>query len=335
MTTDLKYELAMAECDSLRRQLKDAYSKCTAIYEALSILDEHSTKERTLLEKLILDLKQTIKVELEKNMNLYVEKLQIEQKEKYFKRELHDKTQDLNTMMLKYRRLYINKQQEKYIQDNLIIQDDSTSLFIHSQLHSVIASQRATIESLRDSLIRTHVPRNEYDALASELEDSQNNATDLQNQLDISVAHSNDLQNQLDLANTVVNQLQTELDDARAKLTSTYEVLNAACSKIDCERAEFEKSLQHIRRTTVDEIRKNSELYAKTLAMEQTYVAQRQALDTKTNELKQLEKRLSKQEEHATNKINKLAVKLEQEKFISREIVQTGPNNLVKSKNKK
>ncbi|CAF3326992.1 unnamed protein product [Rotaria socialis] len=122
MTTDLKYELAMAECDSLRRQLKDAYSKCTAIYEALSILDEHSTKERTLLEKLILDLKQTIKVELEKNMNLYVEKLQIEQKEKYFKRELHDKTQDLNTMMLKYRRLYINKQQEKYIQDNLIIQ---------------------------------------------------------------------------------------------------------------------------------------------------------------------------------------------------------------------
>jgi len=30
--------------------------------------------------------------------------------------------------------------------------------------------------------------------------------------------------------------------------------------------------------------------------MEQTYVAQRKALDTKTNELKQLEKRLTKQE---------------------------------------
>ncbi|CAF4824358.1 unnamed protein product, partial [Rotaria magnacalcarata] len=43
MTADLKYELAMAECNSLRRQLKDAYSKCTAIYEALSIVDEHST----------------------------------------------------------------------------------------------------------------------------------------------------------------------------------------------------------------------------------------------------------------------------------------------------
>lgn len=57
--------------------------------------------------------------------------------------------------------------------------------------------------------------------------------------------------------------------------------------------------------------------------MEQTYVAQRQALDTKTNELKDLGKRLTKQEEHATNKINKLAVKLEQEKFISREILQT------------
>ncbi|CAF4710022.1 unnamed protein product, partial [Rotaria magnacalcarata] len=47
------------------------------------------------------------------------------------------------------------------------IKDDSTSLFIHSQLHSVIASQRVTIESLRDSLIRAHVPRNEYDALVS------------------------------------------------------------------------------------------------------------------------------------------------------------------------
>ena len=79
----------------------------------------------------------------------------------------------------------------------------------------------------------------------------------------------------------------------------------------------FEKSLKSIHRTTVDEIRKNSELYAKTLAMEQTYVAQRETLKAKNNELKQLEKRLTKQEERATSKINKLAVKLEQEKFIS------------------
>jgi len=153
--------------------------------------------------------------------------------------------------------------------------------------------------------------------------------------LDISLAHSSDLQNQLDAANILSSQLQAELDDVHAKLTSTYAVLDEACSKIDFERAEFEKSLKKIRRTTVDEIRKNSELYAKSLAMEQTYVAQRQALDTKTNELKQLEKRLTKQEEHATNKINKLAVKLEQEKFISREILQIETNYLIKSKNKK
>ncbi len=139
----------------------------------------------------------------------------------------------------------------------------------------------------------------------------------------------------MDAANTLNTELQAELDDVHAKLTSTYSVLDEACAKIDSERAEFEKSLKTIRRTTVDEIRKNSELYARTLAMEQTYVTQRQALDTKTTELKQLEKRLNKQEERATNKINKLAVKLEQEKFICREILQTGPNNLIKSKTKK
>jgi hypothetical protein len=179
------------------------------------------------------------------------------------------------------------------------------------------------------------VPRTDYDELVSRLEESQIHASDLQNQLDISLAHSADLQNQLDATNTHSIQLQAELDDVHAKLTSTYAVLDEACSKIDFERAEFEKSLKHIRRTTVDEIRKNSELYAKTLAMEQTYVAQGQALHTKTNELKQLEKRLTKQEECATNKINKLAVKLEQEKFISREIIQTGSNSLIKSKTKK
>jgi chromosome segregation ATPase len=209
-------------------------------------------------------------------------------------------------------------------------QDDSTSSFIQSQLHSVIASQRATIESLRDSIARAHVPRTDYDELLSRFEETQIHSADLQNQLDTSLAHSNELQDQLDAANKLSTQLQTELDNIHSKLTSTYTVLDEACAKIDLERSEFEKSLKHIRRTTNDEIRKNSELYAKTLAMEHTYVAQRQALDTRTNELKQLEKRLTKQEEHATNKINKLAVKLEQEKFISREIIQTGTNNLIK-----
>ncbi|CAF0925142.1 unnamed protein product [Adineta ricciae] len=209
------------------------------------------------------------------------------------------------------------------------IKDESTASFIQSQLHSVIASQRATIEALRDSIARTYVPRSEYEELLARYDQCQTHSCELQDQLQTSVAHSNDLQSQLDAANHLTSQLQIELDDVHAKLTSTYTVLEAACSKIDIERAEFEKSLKHIRQTTADEIRKNSEMYAKTLVMEQTYVAQRQALDTKTNELKQLEKRLSKQEECATNKINKLAVKLEQEKFICREILQP------KSKTKK
>jgi hypothetical protein len=117
MSTDVKYELAVAEC----QQLKDAYNKCSAIYEALSILDEHSTNERIILEKLISDLKQTIRNELEKNWELSIEKLQIEQKEKYLTQELYDKTQHLKKTMIKYRRIYVNQQQEKFIQENLTI----------------------------------------------------------------------------------------------------------------------------------------------------------------------------------------------------------------------
>jgi hypothetical protein len=122
MSTDLKYELAIAECNSLRRQLKDAYNKCTAIYEALSILDEYSTKERIILENLVSDLKQTIENELEKNTELSIENSQYEKNEKYLKRELYDKNHDLKKIMIKYRKIYINQQQEKFIQDNLIIQ---------------------------------------------------------------------------------------------------------------------------------------------------------------------------------------------------------------------
>jgi DNA repair ATPase RecN len=151
----------------------------------------------------------------------------------------------------------------------------------------------------------------------------------------MSVAQVNDLRNQLDTANTLSTRLRSELDDVNSKLTSTYTVLNDACTKIDLERAEFEKSLKNILRTTEGEIRKNSELYATALAMKQTYAAQRQALDTKTDELKQLEKRLSKQQEQATNRINKLEVKLEQEKFITREIIQPATNNSMKLKIKK
>jgi len=48
-------------------------------------------------------------------------KFQYEEKEKFFKQELNDKNQDLKKIMIKYRRIYINQQQEKFIQDNLVI----------------------------------------------------------------------------------------------------------------------------------------------------------------------------------------------------------------------
>ena len=95
--------------------------KCSAIYDALSVLDESSTNERIILKNLIFDLKQTIQNELEKNIKLFKSKLEIEQNEKYFKQKFYDKTEDFNKIMMKYRRIYINQQQEKYIQDNLII----------------------------------------------------------------------------------------------------------------------------------------------------------------------------------------------------------------------
>ena len=119
MSTDLRYEIALAECHSLRQQLKNVYGKCSDIYEALAILDEHSTKERDVLEKLVRDLKQTIQHELTKNEQLSVEKLQMERNEEHFKQELHNKTEDLKKITVKYRRIYVNQQQEKYIQDHL------------------------------------------------------------------------------------------------------------------------------------------------------------------------------------------------------------------------
>jgi hypothetical protein len=118
MSIDLKYELAIAECNSLRRQLKDAYNKCTAIYEALSILDESSQNERIILEKLITNLKETIENELEKNTKLSHENLQYEQKEKHLEEELNYTTEDLKKIRMKYQRIYIHKQQEKYIENN-------------------------------------------------------------------------------------------------------------------------------------------------------------------------------------------------------------------------
>lgn len=158
---------------------------------------------------------------------------------------------------------------------------------------------------------------------------------ELRSELEASLSRSKELETQLDASKKYSEKLENELDDVRSKLASTYNVLDGACKKIDNERAEFEKSLKKIRRTTEGEIKKNCELHAKTLAMEETYVAQRQALEEKTKELKQLEKRFSKQEEKANNQINKLAVKLEQEKFISREIVQQTSTNFVKTKTKK
>src|SRR4051794_2394251 len=118
MSIEYKYQLAMAECNSLRRQLKDTYEKCTAIFEALSILDKSAQNERIILEKMISDLRKSIEDELEKNIELSREKLHYEKQEKYLQEELKIKIEEWNIMANKYRRIYLNHQQEKYIRDN-------------------------------------------------------------------------------------------------------------------------------------------------------------------------------------------------------------------------
>jgi hypothetical protein len=118
MSTDLQYELVIAECRSLRQQLRDAYQKCTDIYEALSILDESSQNERIILEKLISNLRDTIQNELEKNTKLSYEKFEHEQKGKHLKQELNETMEDLKKIRTKYRRIYVHQQQEKYIENN-------------------------------------------------------------------------------------------------------------------------------------------------------------------------------------------------------------------------
>lgn len=120
MSNHHKHELTICECNTLRRQLKEAYNKCTAIYEALITLDNYSTKEQNLLENLIYDLRQTLENEFERNMELSKNKIQTEINIKYLQNELNHKTNDLNQIQNKYRKIYIQQQQEKFIQDNLM-----------------------------------------------------------------------------------------------------------------------------------------------------------------------------------------------------------------------
>ena len=121
MSADVKYELAVAECNTLRVQLKEAYEKCSAIYETLSILDEHATNERTTLQSSISDLKRLLNDEVEKNRRLSMEKLRSETNEKYLQQKLNSRTQEFNQVMISYRKLYIQQQQEKFIHDHLIV----------------------------------------------------------------------------------------------------------------------------------------------------------------------------------------------------------------------
>ena len=120
MSIEHRYQLAMAECHSLRRQLKDAYEKCTAIFDALSILDQSAQNERTILERMISDLRKTIEDELEKNLALSHEKLHYEEHEKHLQENLKIKNEEWTIMANKYRRIALDQQQEKFIRDHLI-----------------------------------------------------------------------------------------------------------------------------------------------------------------------------------------------------------------------
>ena len=120
MSIEHRYQLAMAECHSLRRQLKDAYEKCTAIFDALSILDQSAQNERTILERMISDLRKTIEDELEKNLALSHEKFYYEEHEKHLQENLKIKNEEWTIMANKYRRIALDQQQEKFIRDHLI-----------------------------------------------------------------------------------------------------------------------------------------------------------------------------------------------------------------------
>ena len=115
------YERVTAECNSLRRQLTDAYHKCSTIYDSLAFLDEHWTKERTVLQGLVTDLQQSIEKELEKNQHLSSEKLQLERQEKHLQEELTMKTHDLNHVFNRYRKLHLVQAQERFIRENLVV----------------------------------------------------------------------------------------------------------------------------------------------------------------------------------------------------------------------
>ncbi|CAF0850705.1 unnamed protein product [Didymodactylos carnosus] len=170
----------------------------------------------------------------------------------------------------------------------------TTFSFIESQLHDVIRSQQATIDQLTAELEfkKNYVPLEQYEDALLKLESS---------------------------AKTEI-ELKDKLNDMNLKLNETFVILNDVCKKIDSERQIFNNLLLNIKKTTVNEMKKNTELFTKTLQIENEYVEQRQLLETKNCELKQLTNKMKSNDKKLSYTINKLEVKLEQEKFITREI---------------
>ena len=121
MFTHLPGEQMTAECHSLRRQLTDAYHKCSTIYDSLAFLDEYWRKERLVLQGLVTDLQQAIKRELEKNQDLSNEKLRLEMQEKHLQEELTVKSHNLDHVHNQYRKLHLIREQERFIRDNFIV----------------------------------------------------------------------------------------------------------------------------------------------------------------------------------------------------------------------
>ena len=108
------------ECVSLHSQLKEAYEKCSTIYETLIFIDDQYAKERNLLEELIQDLRRTIQYESEQSQLLAKAKLQLENNEKSLQNELNLTAHHLKHTENQYRKLYLIEQQEKFIRENLI-----------------------------------------------------------------------------------------------------------------------------------------------------------------------------------------------------------------------
>ena len=115
------------ESEALRRQLNEAYEKCTKIYDALAMLDEHSRHERDLLRQMVTDLQRTIRSERVTNQRLSNENVQFENNDRILRQRIETIETDRSDLEKRWRKLYVGREQENYIWNHLIVRQDRSS----------------------------------------------------------------------------------------------------------------------------------------------------------------------------------------------------------------